>query len=705
MQVNNALHFLEALMKKFADFVIRHKAAVLILFLALSCVCAVTSSWVRINYNMADYLPKDAQSTAALSVMKDEFGGELPNARVMVHGVTVQQALDYKDKLASVAGVTAVTWLDDAVGSDVLTSTPVAYLDQAVVGNYYKNNTALFSITIASGQEKDAVAAIRSLIGDGNAVAGDAVNIAESQAMSVTEVVKAMEILIPIVIGILLVSTTSWLEPLLFLISIGVAVLINMGTNVFFGQISFITRTVSPVLQLAVSLDYAIFLLHSFREFRKDNPPKTAMALAMKKAVTAVAASAATTVVGFLALLFMRFQVGSDLGLNLVKGVILSFVSVMTFLPALTLCCCKLLDKTRHRSFLPGFGPVGRLVTKISGLFLILAVLLAVPTYLAQSHIEFLYGTGSISEATRAGKDEAAIEQVFGSDNMLVLLVPRGDAGKEADLCAALSKVRNVTNVVSYATEVGSEIPPEYLTADITDSFYSAHYARIILYTDMPSEGAEAFGTVKAILDTAGGAYGAGTCYLAGQSATLYDMRTIVSKDTVTVSIAAIIGIFLILLITFRSPVTPFLLVFTIESAIWLNLSFAYFSGQSFNFIGYLVISTVQLGATVDYAILTTDRYLRNRKEMPKKEAMRRAVGDNLVAILTSAAILSIAGFTLEATSTNLIISQLGQLLGRGTALSFLMVVLVLPALLMLFDGAMRKTTFFSEKPRGTHTK
>lgn len=687
-------------MRRFADIVIRHKTVVLIVFFVLAALGAVTSSLVRINYNMADYLPKSAQSTAALSVMKDEFGGELPNARVMVHGMTVQQALDYKDKLASVAGVTAVTWLDDAVGSEVLTTTPVAYLDQAVVEScYYKDNTALFSVTIASGQEKDAVAAIRSLIGDGNAVAGDAVNIAETQAMSVTEVVKAMEILIPIVIGILLLSTTSWLEPLLFLISIGVAVLVNMGTNVFFGQISFITRTVSPVLQLAVSLDYAIFLLHSFREFRKGNPPETAMALAMKKAVTAVASSAATTVVGFLALLFMRFQVGSDLGLNLVKGVILSFVSVMTFLPALTLCCCKLLDKTRHRSFLPGFGPVGHLVTKISGLFLILAVLLAAPTYLAQSHIEFLYGTGSISESTRAGRDEAAIEQVFGSDNMLVLLVPKGDAGKEADLCAALGKVRNVTNVVSYATEVGSEIPPEYLSADVTDQFYSAHYARIILYTDMPSEGAEAFGTVKAILDTAGGAYGAGTCYLAGQSATLYDMHTIVSKDTVTVNTAAIIGIILILLVTFRSLVTPFLLVFTIESAIWLNLSFAYFSGQSFNFIGYLVISTVQLGATVDYAILTTDRYLRNRKEMPKKEAMRRAVGDNIVAILTSAAILSIAGFTLEATSTNLIISQLGQLLGRGTALSFLMVALVLPALLMLFDGAMRKTTL---KPRGT---
>lgn len=684
-------------MKKYADIVIKHKKSVLIVFIVLALLGAFASLMVSINYNMVDYLPKDAQSTAAIEIMKDEFGGELPNANVMIKGVSIQEALSYKDKLMGIDGVIAVTWLDDVVGSDVLSSMPVDYLDSAIVENYYKDSTALFSVTVESGQEKTAIAAIRDIIGEDNAVSGDAVDSATAQALSSTEVIKAMGILIPVIIVILILATTSWLEPVLFLAAIGVAVLINMGTNLFFGELSFITQTISPILQMAVSLDYAIFLLHSFEEFRKEHPPHKAMALAMKKAFSAIAASAATTIVGFLALLFMRFGVGADLGINLVKGIILSFLSVMIFLPALTLICYKLLDKTHHRSFIPSLNRVGKLVTKISAPFMIIAVLIVVPCFMAQSNIEFLYGTGSAAAATRAGQDKALIDDVFGNENTLVLMVPNGDTGTEAELCSALDDVPNVKSVISYVTAVGSAIPPEYLSAEIAEQFYSENYARIIIYTDMAQEGTEAFSTVKSILDTAGGYYG--QYYLAGQSATLYDMRTVVSTDTTTVNIAAIIGILIILLITFKSPIIPFLLVFTIESAIWLNLSFAYFSGQSFNFIGYLVISTVQLGATVDYAILMTDRFIYNRRLLPKKEAMRKTIGENLKAVLISAAILSIAGFTLAASSSNIIISQLGTLLGRGTALSFLMVVLVLPALLLLFDGVIQKTRFRFKKP------
>ena len=682
-----------------ANNVIKHRKTVVIIFIVLAVLSAAVSMLVSVNYNLVDYLSEDAQSTNAIEIMKDEFGGELPNARVMIHDVTVSDALVYKERLSSVDGVTSVTWLDDVVGTQALFSTPVAYMDQGIVENYYKDNTALYSITIESGVENTTVAAIRKAIGDDNAVAGDAVNTAATQEMSSSEVVKAMAILVPVIIIILLLSTTSWLEPLLFLAAIGVAVLINMGTNIFFGELSFITQTVSPILQMAVSLDYAIFLLHSFGDFRKDHPPKEAMALAIKKSISAVAASAATTVVGFLALLFMRFGVGADLGINLVKGVFLSFVSVMIFLPALTLTCYKLLEKTRHKSFLPSFGRMGKFIAKITVPFLILTVLISVPCYLAQSNIDFMYGSGSIAEATTAGEDEAAIEDVFGSSNALVLLVPKSDAGREADLSAALGDVQNVTSVISYATAVGSVIPPEYLSADISDQFYSENYARIILYTDMEAEGSTAFVTVKNILSTAQMYYT--EYWLAGQSATLYDMSNVVSADTTTVSIVAIIGIILILLITFQSPVMPFLLVFTIESAIWLNLSVAYFSGKSFNFIGYLVISTVQLGATVDYAILITDRFIKNRETLAKKEAMQKALGENLEAILISALIMSTAGFTLALTSSNIIISQLGTLLGRGTVLSFLMVALVLPALLMLFDGAVQKTKLRFGKSRG----
>jgi predicted RND superfamily exporter protein len=221
--------------------------------------------------------------------------------------------------------------------------------------------------------------------------------------------------------------------------------------------------------------------------------------------------------------------------------------------------------------------------------------------------------------------------------------------------------------------------------------FNSENYSSIILYTDLSEEGAETFAAVKSVMDTASQYYD--TYYLAGQAATLYDMKNVVSVDTKTVNIIAIIGIFIVLMLTFRSLSIPLILVFTIETAIWINLSFAYFSGQSFNFIGYLIVSTVQLGSTVDYAILLTDRYLGCRRQLPKKEAIKKALGDNLIAILISATILSTAGFTLMATSSNSIISQLGQLLGRGTLLSLLMVSCVLPALIVLFDKFIQKTT------------
>ena len=681
-------------MNQWSQFVIRHKKSVLITFLTLAVFSGVFSAMVTVNYNMVDYLPQDAQSTTAIRVMTAEFGGEMPNARILINKISIQEALEYKARIAAIEGIDSVSWLDDAVGLDQLTTTPIEFLDAAILQNYYQDQNALLSVSIASGREKETVAAIRTLIGPQNAVAGDAVNTAASQEMSFSEVLKALAILLPIIVIILIVSTSSWIEPLLFLLSIGIAVMINMGTNIFFGEISFITYAISPILQLAVSLDYAIFLLHSFNEYRLQYEPKEAMKLAMKKSVAAVAASAATTVIGFLALIFMRFGIGVDLGLNLVKGVLLSFLSVMTFLPALTLLVYPWIDRTRHRKLVAGSQNVQKWLMKICIPFLILAVLVVVPCFLAQSNTEFTYGMGGVSKATRAGQDAAMIEASFGQENLLVLLVPNGTAGKEAELCTDLAVLPHITAVVSYVTAVGAEIPSEYLAKEVTAQFYSENYARIILYTDMAEEGRETFQTVKSVLAAAAQHYD--VYYLAGQAATLSDMKDIISVDTKLVNLVAIIGIFIVLLITFKSISLPFFLLFTIETAIWINLSFAYFTGQSFNFIGYLVISTVQLGATVDYAILLTDRYLGNRQELAKKAAMEKTIGDNLAAVLISATVLSTTGFTLALTSSNPIVAELGTLLGRGTLLSFLMVVCVLPALLVLFDRLIEKTTWRS---------
>lgn len=413
------------------------------------------------------------------------------------------------------------------------------------------------------------------------------------------------------------------------------------------------------------------------------------MILAMKESLPTVAASAATTLIGFAALIFMRFGIGADLGLNLLKGVALSFISVMVFLPALTLISYKAIDRTRHVKFIPSFKKTGNILMRLRIPFLILALIILAPCFLAQSSVEFLYGAGNITKASRVGKDAALIEEKFGEENVLVLLVPKENAGKETELCDALLEIPRVTSLVSYVTSVGSEIPREFVPEDVIKQFYSQNYSRIIIYTDTEEEGRVTFDTIQSVINTAEKYYD--THYLAGQSATLYDMKNVVSKDTGLVNLIAVIGIFIVLLITFRSLSLPFILLFTIETAIWINLSIPYFTGSALNFVGYLIINTVQLGATVDYAILMTNMYLNNRKALNKKDAMRITLADNLPAVLTSAGILSTAGFALALSSSNPIISELGTLLGRGTLLSLGMVALVLPALLVLFDKLIQK--------------
>ena len=673
-------------MEKLQNGVLKNKKRVVAVFFSLAVLCAFLWLFVPVNYNMADYLPENAQSTKALKIMDREFSESIPNARVMVRDVSITDALKYKDEISKIDGVSQVLWLDDAV--DI--KEPLQTGDKKTIENYYKNGNALFTVSIDKGMELSATEAIRDLTGKKGALADDAPDQAAMQKAAVSEVVKAVIILLPLIVLLLVLSTSSFIEPLLFLLAIGVAILINMGTNIILGDISFITQSVSPILQLAVSLDYAIFLLHSFADNReKYDDINLAMKQAMKESLSTVAASAATTMFGFAALAFMKFQIGADLGINLLKGVVISFISVMVFLPALTVLCCNLIDKTHHRKLFPDFKNVNKGLSYLRIQALILVILIIVPGFLGQRHTPFTYGNTSENPGVMNGSDTLAVNREFGQSNMIAILVPRGSAAKEKALSEKLADTKHITGVLSYASAVGTAIPPEYLGEEVLDQFYSDHYARIILYTDTKSEGEEAFATVKDVQHIISRYYD--DYYTAGQSVNLYDMKNVVAKDNILVSLIAIISIFLILLLTFRSAILPILLLLTIEVGIWVNLSIPYFAGISINFIGYLVINTVQLGATVDYAILLTNNYKTRRRLLPKSEALGCAIGDSFKSILVSALVLSLAGFTLYTTSTNPIVSDLGLLLGRGTLFSLFLVSCFLPALLNLFDRAIGK--------------
>jgi predicted RND superfamily exporter protein len=682
-------------MKTLSAAIIGHRKAVILVFCILTVLCAILQFGVSVNYSMTDYLPSAAQSTKALSILETEFKDGVPNTRVMLRDVTVMEALDVKAQLKALDGVSDVLWLDDVVDL----KKPLETADPDIVESYYKNNNALISLTVRKSDEVAVTNAIYAVIGDGNALSGSAVNMAVAQTLTGSETRTAMFILVPVIILILLLTTRSWLEPVLYLAAIGISVLINMGTNVLFGQISFISNAISPILQLAVSLDYAIFLLHSFEDFRKQTAdPEEAMKLAIKRSFSSIAASAATTFFGFLALVFMKFQIGSDLGIVLVKGIVLSFLSVMVFLPALTLACLKLIDKTKHKKLLPPFKTASKVLTKLKIPALLIVALLIIPSYLAQKNNVFSYGTSSLATSSRSGIDTEAIDDEFGRQTVIVLLVPRGDPAREALLGDSLEALDHITGVVSYASMVGVEIPDAFLDTSVSDRFYSDNYSRIIVYTDTADEGDTAFGVVEQVQDLARSYYpdaptGEPAVYSTGQSVTLYDMKNVVVADNTVVNLIAIATILLVLLVTFRSASLPLILIITIETAIWINLSAPYFIGSQLVYIGYLVINTVQLGATVDYAILLTNHYIDNRRLQPKKEAALTTLGEVFTPILTSGSILSLAGFALFISSTNQIVSEMGLLLGRGTLLSMAMALCFLPAALTLFDGLIQKTT------------
>ncbi|ARK30862.1 efflux RND transporter permease subunit [Halalkalibacter krulwichiae] len=678
--------------------ILKHKKLIVFTFVLIAIISAVAQFFVSVNYNMVDYLPDEAQSTQALEVMETEFTASIPNTRVMIHDISVQEALMYKEELASIKGVSDITWLDNVMDLTI----PLEMVDQEMIESYYKDGNALFSLSIDQGSEVTATDAIYELIGEDDAVAGEALDTATSQKMAGTESFYAAALLVPIIIFILVISTTSWVEPLFFLTAIGVSVLINMGTNILIGEVSFVTQSVAPILQLAVSLDYAIFLLHSFHEYRKKtNSPNEAMQLAMKKSFPAITASAATTFFGFTALMLMNFEIGSDLGLNLVKGILLSFVSVMVFLPALTLVFYKWMDKTTHKNFVPSFKGFGNHVIKLRIPSLIIVFAILIPTFLAQSNTTFTYGLGDQPETTRAGSDFLIIEEAFGELTPIVILVPKGDLAKETELVRDIQELDHVTSVISYVSAVGHVIPPEYLDKSITNEFFSENYSRIIINTNAAKEGDLPFSIVEKVQNIASDYYGDETLSL-GESVTLYDIKNTVQRDNTVVNVLTVVTIAIVLFITFKSISIPVVLLLTIQSAVWINLSVPYFTDTSLVFVGYLIISTVQLAATVDYAILFTEAYKEYRKEMTAMQAVKKTLDEKTFSISISAAILSSIGFILWITSSNPIVSSIGLLLGRGALLAFVMVVCFLPALLLIMDKIIGKSTykanFYKEK-------
>lgn len=670
-------------MKKFYNRVVNHPKLIITIFAVTFVICILCKSMVSVDYDMNDYLPEDSPSTIALDIMNEEFDNGVPNARVMVENVSIPEALEYKEQIENVDGVQDVTWLDDTESIE----NPIETMDEEVVGNYYKDGNALFSVTIESDKRIEAVNAIRDIIGDDNAMTGSAVSTATATQSTVKEISKIAVFAVIFVIFVLVLTTTSWMEPVVVMIGLGIAVVINAGTNLIFGEISFVTNAAGNILQLAVSLDYSVFLLHRFTECRKQNEnAKDAMVEALTMSTSSILSSGLTTVIGFIALCLMRFQIGPDLGRALAKGIAISLITVFIFMPVLILATYKWIDRFEHRPFVPSFSGFGKFVQKIMFPMVIIFFVVIVPSYLASNSNSFYYGASKIfGPNTKLGADTESIQDTFGKSDTYVLIVPKDDKATQKTLSDELHDIPQVSDIISYVDTVGMEIPESYLDEDTYSKLCSDKYTRMVISVDAEYEGQDTFNLVKTIRKTAEKYY-PDEWYLAGEGVSTYDLMDTITKDMTKVNLVAIGAVFIVLLLTLKSFILPVILVLSIETAIWINLSVPYFTDSTIFYIAYLIISSIQLGATVDYAILMTERYKEYRQNMGKREAIVSTLSAVTVSILTSGSALTVVGFLLGIISTHGLLSQLGYFLGKGTLCSLVIVLFVLPGLLYIFD-------------------
>lgn len=677
-------------MQKFYRTIVRHPKIILTFFLAAAIAGIFCQSLVAVNYDMNDYLPPDSASTRALNLLRQEFEGGIPNARVMVRNVSIAEALEYKELFRSVDGVTDVTWLDDV--TDV--RQPLSMLDQDEVETYYRDENALFTLTIADEKRVQAVDGLRAIIGNENAMTGAAVSSAVATTSTVTEIRLISAFAVLFVLIVLTLSTTSWIEPIVVLVSLGVAIMINNGSNLIFGEISFVSNAAGSILQLAVSLDYSVFLIHRFGECKVQiDDEQEAMVQALCMSTGSILSSGLTTVIGFLALCLMQFQIGPDLGLVLAKGVAISLITVFVFSPVLILSIHHLMEKTRHRNLLPSFRILGRAVYRLMIPAVLIFLMLIYPANRASNSNEYYYGSAHIfGPDTQLGADTAEIEEIFGNSDTYVLMVPRGDVVRERALSDALKELPAVTSILSYVDVASPTIPTQFVREDTLSLLMSEHYSRLVLSVNVDFEGAATFEFIDRIREIAEEWY-PGAWKLAGEGVSTEDLMNTVTADMTKVNFIAIAAVFLVLLVSMKSLLLPVILVLAIETAIWINLSLPYFFDKTIFYIAYLIISSIQLGATVDYAILFTDRYLEHRRTMGKRDAIVRTISAVTASILTSGMTLTVVGFLLGYLSTHGLLSQLGMFLGKGTLCSLIIVLFVLPGLLYLLDGPIRRTS------------
>lgn len=669
-------------------FIIRKNRAIEKVFLLAVLISAVMAPFVEVNYDLTEYLPDTVQSRQGLNIMEDTFGYP-GTARVMIKDVTLYEAKAYKDRLEKVDGVDQILWLD--TGTNVFSGE--GFIDYNSIDEYYKDNCAVMDVTFEEGDTSKktsrAIDEMKEITGDKGYYVGMAVQ-DKSVAKNVQQEMQTILVIgVAMIFLVLCVTTNSWVEPFLYLTVMGVAVVINKGTNIFLGEISFLTDSVSAVLQLAVSMDYSIFLIHAFTRYKKAGMEQTeALRSAINEALNSIFASSLTTIVGFLVLVFMRFSIGFDMGIVLAKGIVCSLLTVVLFMPAMILRLAKWMDKTAHRPFMPEFDRVSRGIFRMRYVVLAVVAVLTLPAYTAQGMNSYMYGNDAVGagEGTEVYADEQEIDKIFGRSNMMMALVPSGDNVKEREFADEISDLPYTRSVLSLSQTLPEGVPESFLPESLTGLLHDeSGWSRILIYVRSKGESEKAFqysDEIQSIMKE----YYPEESYLVGATPSTQDIKSTITEDYSRVNTMSLIGVFLVVMFSFRSVLIPVIAMIPIEVAIFINMAVPYIAGDTMIFMGYIIVSSIQLGATVDYAILTTNNYIACRKTLDKKEAAVETLKRSIPSILTSGSILTIVGYILYHISSIAAIGDMGHLIGRGAILSMLLVCTLMPALLVLGD-------------------
>ena len=670
-----------------ARFIIEKRALIESIFAAGCIFSLIAMCFVNVNYDLTKYVPSYTQSSQGLDKMTEEFGYP-GTARLMIKDVSLYEAKKYKDQLAAVDGVDQILWCDTTV--NVYAGEDFVNLDD--IKDYYKDGCAVMDITFEeesdSPRTERAIDEMKAITGDKGCYVGMAVQNKSLIETTAREMGRILVVAVLMILAVLCLATTAWTEPILFMLVMGVAVLLNKGTNIFLGTISFLTDNVAIILQLATSMDYSIFLLDAFMSWRDTGlSEEEAIVKAVEEAINSIFASSLTTVVGFLALVTMKFNIGFDMGLVLAKGIVFSLLSVVFFMPAMILKFTKLNDRTKHRSFFPDFTKLGKGVFKIRYAVLIGVLLITPPAYVAQGMNHFLYGNSAVGGAkgTQVYEDDQEITQRFGRSNMLLLIYPNNDMVAERRLSDELEALPYVKSVTSMANTLPEGVPEEFLPESATSLLHKNDTARMLIYIRTKGESDIAFQCTDQIRDIMKKYYPEES-YVVGETPSTQDIKVTITEDNTRVNVLSLLGVFMVVMFSFHSVLIPLVVMIPIEVAIFLNMAIPYIQGVDMVYMGYIIVSSIQLGATVDYSILLTNNYIAKRKLLPKKEACIEAVTRSCSSIFTSGTIITLAGYIVHFISTTAAIGDLGHLIGRGGLLSVILVLTLLPALLVLCD-------------------